>query len=140
MNRRRAPTASTVEAVRGSRDCEDVADASSDGDEGDARDDDDDDEGIQARETVDRDSGDLVDKPEQVDSGTDAAPRPFRSAIDRAPRRPSCQNGRLWSTERRRPRTRSNGHGRPSLWLASPARRPGSPLDIGRIVSCCRTF
>lgn len=132
--------ASKVEAVPGLRGCGDAEDASSDAGETDGRDDDDGGEGIPARGTVDRDSADRADKPEPEDSGTGAAPRPSRNAIDRALRHPSSRSDHPWSAEPRRRHMRSNGHGTPSLWLASPAPRPGSLRGIGHIVSYCQTF
>lgn len=131
---------STVEAVPDSRDCADAADASSGVGAGDGRDDGGDDEEIRARGTVDLDNGDPAGKPELEDSATDATLRPSRSAIDTAPRHPSCQSDRPWSAGPRMRRTRSNERGTPSPWLASLAPRRGSRLDIWRIVSYCRTF
>lgn len=132
-----------AEVAPGSRGYGDVAGASSDAGEADATcddDDDDDDEGIPGRGMVGQDSEDRADKPGPGDFATDATPLPFRNAIGRAPRHPSCRSDRPWSAEPRTRHTRSNGRGTPGPWLASPAPRPGSLRGIGHIVSCFRTF
>lgn len=104
-------------------------------------DDDGDDDAAEIPGTGTADSGSAavqVGTPEPAGSVTGEARRPSRSVVDRAPRRPSCRNGRPWSMARNRPHRKNTARETPARALASPIPRRESPPDTSHTV-CCRT-